>query len=344
MATGNYRGHTTTAPVAPYAFTSTPMPPSTANPLRQHPAPPTLRHENRTSSAPAVPLTQQFSSPDLQNPSRQRAPAINLIHPPLDLSSVISLSPKVGSKDDNSLSTSNMKKNIARPLSAIEPNSPLISSLSLQSEAAKPRPERYRRPHRRTEKNGQQPAHNLMPGGSGPSPGPVTTAVGHLYTNPLQSSSTPSLTSYPAFRGSPSSHAGNESRIQPRLSSLDDMNLPKQSSTSEQAKRYRRKSVSSLEVMDQPVPDTNLHVPFHPKTLTAQPSPAVISDRKDAFNPPPPLERQSSHGRHDSVGSSNSSPSASRPSSVSSARPSRLSPPSFTFPRRKYLRIRDHAN
>lgn len=315
MAAGSYRGHTTTAPVAPYAFTSTPIPPNSANPLRQHPTPPPLRHENRTSSAPVVPLTQHFSNPDLQNLSRQRLPPINLIQQPLDFSNVLSLTPKLGSKDDNALSTSNIKKTIARPLSAIELNSPSFSSLSSQTETAKPLPERYRRNYRRTEKNGQPSAHNPMPGGSAPSSGPGMTAGGHLYTNPLQLSSIPSLTSYPAFRGSPSSHAGSEMRSQSRFSSLDDMNLPKQS-ISEQAKRYRRKSVGSLDVMDHPPPEVNLNVPVHSKTLAVQPSPTVPSERKDTFSPPP-LQRQSSHGRQDSIGSSNSSRSVSRPSSVS---------------------------
>lgn len=319
MATGNYRGHTTTAPVAPYAFTSTPVAPNAANPLRQHPTPPPLRHENRTSSAPVVPLTQHFSNPDLQNLSRQRLPPINLIQQPLDFSNVLSLSHKLGSKDDNALSASNTKKNIARPLSAIELNSPSLSSSASQSETVKPLPERYRRNHRRPEKNGQQAGHNLMPSGSAPPPAPGMTTGGHLYANTIQSSSTPTLTSYPAFRGSPPSHTLNETRSQPRFSSLDDMNLPKQS-MSEQAKRYRRKSFSSLDVMDQAAPEANLHMPSHAKPLAAQPSPVVPSERKDAFSPPP-LQRQSSHGRQDSIGSSSSSRSASRPSSVSSSRP-----------------------
>lgn len=319
MATSSYRGHTTTAPVAPYAFTSTPVAPNAANPLRQHPTPPPLRHENRTSSAPVVPLTQHFSSPDLQNVSRQRLPPINLIQQPLDFSNVLSLSHKSGSKDDNALSTSNTKKNTARPLSAMELNTPSFSSSASQSETAKPLPERYRGNHRRMGKNGQQAAQNLMPSGSAPPPAPGMTTGGHLYTNPVQSSSTPSLTSYPAFRGSPSAHTRNETRPQPRFTSFDDMNLPKQS-MSEQAKRYRRKSFSSLDVMDQTAPEPNLHVPSHPKPLAAQPSPAVPPERKDAFSPPP-LQRQSSHGRQDSIGSSSSSRSASRPSSVGNSRP-----------------------
>lgn len=312
MAAGSYRGHT---PVATYAFTSTPVAPNAANSLRQHPTPPPLRHEHRTSSAPVVPLTQHFSSPEVQNTSRQRLPPVNLIQQHLDFSNVLSLSPKLGSKDDNALLTSNTKKNTARPSSAIELNPPSLSSSSPQSETAKPLPERYRRNPRRTEKIGQQAAHNLMPHGSAPPSAPGMIAGGHLYTNPLQSSSTPSLTSYPAFRGSSPPHTGNETRSQPRFTSLDDMSLPKQS-MSEQAKRYRRKSVSSLDLMDHPAPETNLHPPSHSKPLAAPPSPAVPSERKDTFSPPP-LQRQSSHGRQDSIGSSSSGRSASRPSSVS---------------------------
>lgn len=314
MAAGNYRGHTVVAPVAPYAFTSTPVLPNAANPLRQHPTSPLLRHENRTSSAPSIPLMQHFVTPDPPNQSRQR-PTSTLIYAPLDLSTVVPFPQKSGSKDDNAISTSNAKQNIGRPLSAIELNSPSLSNIPPQSEAAKPLPERYRRSHRRTEKNGQPPVNNFTPGGSAPPSGSGMATVGHLYTNPLQSSSTPSLTSYPAFRGSQPSHAASEIAAQPRFSSLDDMNLPKQS-MAEQAKRYRRKSVSSLDVRDHPSPETNLQMPFHPTTLAAPSPSTVIMERKDSSNPPP-LQRPSSHSRRDSNGSSTSSRSASRPSSVS---------------------------
>ena len=312
---GNYRGHNVMTPVAPYAFTSTPVLPTAANPLRQHPTSPLLRHENRTSSAPTIPITQQTPISDPQTQSRPRPPAATSIYPPLDLANVVSLPQKSGSKDDNSILTSNTKQNVVRPLSAIELNSPSLSSGPVQSETARPLPERYRRNHRRTEKTGQPSANAVTPGGSAPPSGSGMATVGHLYSNPLQSSSTPSLTSYPAFRGSQLPHTGYEGGSQPRFSSLDDMNLPKQSTT-EQAKRYRRKSLSSVEVMDHPSPEMSLPMSVHPKVIAPQPPHAVISERRDASNPPP-LQRESSHGRHDSNDSSNSSRSASRPSSVS---------------------------
>lgn len=315
MAAGNYRGHTVVAPVAPYAFTSTPVLPNAANPLRQHPTSPLLRHENRTSSAPSIPLTQHFVTPDPQNQSRQRPPASSSIYSSLDLSTVVPFPPKSGSKDDNAISMSNAKQNMGRPLSAIDLNSPSLSNGSSPSEAAKPLPERYRRNHRRTEKNGPPSVNNFTPGGSAPPSGSGMATVGHLYTNPLQSSSTPSLTSYPAFRGSQPSHAASEIAAPPRFSSLDDMNLPKQS-MAEQAKRYRRKSVGTLDVRDHSSPETNLHMPFHPTTLAAPSPSVVIPERKDT-SIPPPLQPPSSQSRRDSNESSNSSRSASRPSSVS---------------------------
>lgn len=316
MAAGNYRGHTTITPVAPYAFTNTPVVSNAANPLRQHPTLPFLRHENRTSSAPAVQSIPQPSLPDLQNSTRQRPQSSTLIYPALDLSNGVPLSQKPGSKDDHSISTANSKQTIGRPLSAIELNSPALSNLSSQSEATKPIPERYRRNHRRIEKGGQQSASSFTPSGSVAPSGSGMGTVGHLYANPLQASSTPSLTSYPVFRGSQSFHGVNEAGPQTRLVSMDDMNLPKQS-LAEQAKRYRRKSVSSLEVKDHASSEVHMHAPVQLKTMAALSAVSVNQERRDA-QPSPPLQRpSSSHDRHDSNGSSNSSRSASRPSSVS---------------------------
>jgi hypothetical protein len=314
LAAASYRGHTIVNPVAPYAFASTPVMPNAANPLRQHPTSPLLRHENRTSSAPAVPLAQQLPTSEPPNPSRQRPTGSSFPYAPLDLSNVVPLSQKSGSKDDNSISSSSSKQTLARPLSAVELNAPAFSSFAAQSEGAKPLPERYRRNHRRMEKAGLPLANTFTPGGSAPPSGSGMATVGHLYNNPLQSSSTPSLTSYPAFRGS---HAVHEAGAQPRFSSFDDMSLPKQS-TAEQAKRYRRKSVSTIEAKDHSSPEVNLPVPFPSKPSATQST--ATSERRDASNPPP-VQRTSLHVRHDSTESSNSGRSSSRPSSVSTHPP-----------------------
>jgi hypothetical protein len=324
MAVGNYRGHTAITPVAPYAFTSTPVAPNAANPLRQHPTLTFLRHENRTSSAPAVTLTPQLSVPDLQTSARQRPQTSTSIYPPLDLSNGVPWSQKPGSKDDHSVSAASPKHTIGRPLSAIELNAPALSNLSSQPEATKPIPERYRRNHRRTEKGGLQPTSTFTPGGSVAPSGSGMATVGHLYANPLQASSTPSLTSYPTFRGSQPFYGANETGPQTRLVSMDDMNLPKQS-LAEQAKRYRRKSVSNLEGKAHSPSEVNMYAPVQLKTMAALSAATVVPERRDA-QPSPPLQRPSSHGRHDSNESSNSSRSASSPSSVGDCSPSLLLP------------------
>ncbi len=249
MATGSYRGHSSISPVAPYAFTSTPVILNAANPLRQHPTVPILRQENRTSSIPATPL---------------------------------------------------------------------LPSPSSYANAAKPSPDRYRRSNRRAEPVAQAPSPSPQNGSASPS-GSGMAPVGHLYNNPSQTSGTPTLTSYPAFRGSQS--AQNIHELPPsstvRLLSADDLSLPRQSAV-EQAKRYRRRSISSLE-MKEHIPQTN---DLKVQSPLQQKIPAAVlvdaEDRSDAPSPPILQRPSSSHGRNGSTGSTSTSSgrSSSRPSSV----------------------------
>lgn len=315
MVTGNYRGHTSISPVAPYAFTTTPNIPNNANPLQQHPIAPLLRQENRTSSAPTIPFAQQTLLPNSSNSNRNR-PTGPSFSSPLDVSVAPPLVQQSGSKDDASISSSNYKQNLPRPLSSIELIAPTFSAPTSYANAAKPSPDRYRRNHRRVENSGAQITSIPSPGGSASPSGSGMATVGHLYSNPLQSNSTPTLTSYPAFRGS-SQLNSEASGLQPRVSSVDDMNLPRQSAA-EQAKRYRRRSISSLEVKEHTaqLSDNRAQAPLQTKTYAAMLAGPASQDKKET----PPLVSQrppSSHGRNDSGESSNSSRSVSRPSSVS---------------------------
>jgi hypothetical protein len=104
-----YRTNVTPA-VAPYAFTSTPALANGPNPLRQQPATPHLRQENRTLSAPAY-----ASSNASSNQSRSRQSGSPLLAP-----------------IDNGLQ---------RPLSIVDFN-------NLDNKASKPSPDRYRRGQR----------------------------------------------------------------------------------------------------------------------------------------------------------------------------------------------------
>lgn len=317
MAAGNYRGHTSISPVVPYAFTSTPVISNTTNPLRQHPTAPLLRQENRTTSAPTVPFAQQTTSPSPTPSNRHRLqPSPSL---PLDLLSTLPLSQHSGSKDDASLPSA-AKQNAPRPVSSIELNPPSIPTTVIYPNASKPSPDRYRRNHRRAEQGGTHSPSTLNQGGSALPSGSGMATVGHLYSNPLQSSSTPTLTSYPAFRGTLSA-SQNANDVSPgstvRLLSADDMSLPRQSSI-EQAKRYRRRSISSLEVKEHTgqFSDIKSHAPIQQKTYAATLAGTGPQDRIDVQSPPSVQRSPSSHDRKDSTGSTSSGITNSRPSSV----------------------------
>lgn len=315
MVTGNYRGHTSISPVAQYAFTTTPNTPINANPLQQHPIAPLLRQENRTSSAPTIPFAQQTSLPNPTNPNRHHSMGPSSF-PSLDLSITAPFVQQLGSKDDASISSLNSKQNTPRPLSSADLSVPTFSAPTSYANAAKPSPDRYRRSHRRVENPGVQITSTPSQGGSASPSGSGMVTVGHLYSNPLQSNSTPTLTSYPAFRGSSQPNI-EVAGLQGRLSSADDMSLPRPPAA-EQAKRYRRRSISSLEAKEhttQPS-DARTQAPLQTKTYAATLAGPAFQEKKD--NLPLALQRPpSSHGRNDSGGSSNSSRSVSRPSSVS---------------------------
>lgn len=86
----------------------------------------------------------------------------------------------------------------------------------------------------------------------------------------------------------------------------------------EQAKRYRRRSISSLEVKEHAAQSTDvkLQTPSPQKTHAAT-LPSLVSHEQIEANGPPVLQRPpSSHGRKGSTGSTSSGKTNSRPSSV----------------------------
>lgn len=252
MGGGSYRGHSPLAPVAPYAFTSTPVILNTTNPLRQHPTAPVLRQENRTTSAPTVPS---------------------------------------------------------------------LSSPTTYTNSAKPSPDRYRRSNRRLEPAVSQLASPSLQNAPVSSPGSALAPVAQHYIAPTQpSSSTPTLTSYPAFRGSPSSQIVND--VSPastvRLLSADDLSLPRQTSTVEQAKRYRRRSISSLEMKEHAAQTAELKVQIPLDLKSPAPVSGASEDQSEAQRPLTALRASSSHGRNDSKDSTGSTSTSSIRSSSGS--------------------------
>ena len=252
MGGGSYRGHSPLAPVAPYAFTSTPVILATSNPLRQHPTAPVLRQENRTTSAPTVPS---------------------------------------------------------------------LSSPTTHTNTAKPSPDRYRRSNRRPEPAVSQPAGPSLQNGPVAAPGSALAPVARPYAAPTQpSSTTPTLTSYPVFRGSPSSQNNND--VSPastvRLLSADDLSLPRQTSTVEQAKRYRRRSISSLEMKEHAAQTGDLKAQTHLDLKSSSPALGASEDQSEAQRPLTAPGATSCHGRNDSKDSTRSTSTSSIRSSSGS--------------------------
>ena len=300
MATTNYRGHTSIAsvPVAPYAFSSAPVPTGSSNPLRQHPTVPHLRQENRTTSAPVITFNQQ-SSNSINTPSRYH---------PQDLSGSAISSPQGLTKDDSAILSQTSKQFLQRPHSSIELNAPSLTPNAPMTSSAKPSPDRYRRNHRRAETAGLANP-NVSPGGSALPSGSGMATVGHLYSSPIHSSSTPSLSTLSTHRGPQPSSTYNQNTV-------DDMSIPKQGPT-ELAKRYRRRSISSMDVSDYKAEamDVPEQSSGQPKTYAAMLAAPAPQERKEIR--PTALQRpSSSHGRNNSTESSVSGRSGSRSSSV----------------------------
>ncbi|MCJ1402973.1 bud neck involved protein [Xylographa trunciseda] len=241
-----YRGHTSVPPIAPYAFATTPIASQAVNPLRQNPTVPYLRQEDRTFSAPVVTSSQQNSFGGSTNQTRQRQTGSSpTIVPAQDIPNTLSNTLKSGTRDDSAIMTP--RTTTPRPMSAMELNLS-DAKLSALGTNAKPLPDRYRRPQRRAD--AVQPVHGApQNGGSALPSGSGMATVGHLYNQPMQFTSGPAQQQQ-MYRGTPMLQ--NPEGTSPfgttqRIVSKDDMMLNRQTS-SEQAKRYRRRSVGGMEV------------------------------------------------------------------------------------------------
>lgn len=312
MAAGSYRGHTSTSPVSPYGFSSPSILPNGSNPLRQHPtAVPPPRLENRTASAPSVPLAQHASQQSPSTSNRPRPPAVITTSTPLNAPNNSSPRQQPLSDGNTSAIISAPAHVASRPLSTADLSLPPLQTASYAT-VAKSSPDRYRRNHRRAETSGALSTSNQGQGGSAMPSGSGMATVGHLYTHPTQTSSTPSLTSYPSYRGaqtasSPTINDWNPG-AQPRLASKDDMNLQRERQASaDLAKRYRRRSISSMEAKDFSTTFAEAGPPQQQgptksyAAMLASPSP---QERKEVRTTPAVERPTSSHGRSGSNESS----------------------------------------
>ena len=318
---GSYRGQTPTN-VAPYAFTSTSTP---TNTHRQSPAAPHLSQEKRTTSAPILPYTYQPSAGTSTNVARNLQ-SLNLPTSTSSSSTTSSVNTSLtstGTLDDSSISTQRPQQNMQRPLSSIELNSASFTPSVPTASSSKPSPDRYRRAHRRVDTVNPAPQGTSQSGSALPSGSGMAT-VGHLYSNLIQSSSTPSLSTYPLHRGATSPLAQTASYIpenQPRLVSRDDMNLQKQPS-SDLAKRYRRRSISGLDAAEYNAQSAGSLTQQPPqfKSLATTPTNSSMQEQRESRVSPSSQRPISSHDRNNSGESASSVQSQARPSSVSTTR------------------------
>lgn len=322
MAAGSYRGHTSTSPVSPYGFSSSPILPNGSNPLRQHPTavlPPRL--ENRTASAPSVPLAQQTSQQSSPISNRPRPPAVNTSSTPLSAPTNQNPRQQPIFDSDTSTITSPLPPATSRPLSSSDLSLPPLQTASYAT-VAKSSPDRYRRNHRRAETVGALQTSNQGQGGSAMPSGSGMATVGHLYTHPTQTSSTPSLASHQSYRGAqtaspPVMHDYNPA-AQPRLASKDDLNLQRERQAStDLAKRYRRRSISSMEAKDFAIPLSEAGPPQQPgpiKSYAAMLAGPPPQERKEVRTTPAVERPTSSHARSGSNESSVSGHSAPKSS------------------------------
>jgi hypothetical protein len=304
MGVSNYRGHTAVAPIAPYAFTSTPgltMP-------GQRAQGPHLRSDQRTSSAPNV---QTFHHSELgNNVNRSRYPAAPSVSTSSTSSSsdLSALSHKSGTRDDSAIvGKSRVTSGAPRPHSTIITSGQSLAPPALSS-PVKPSPDRYRRPNnRRAESSSsQQSAAQISQASALPN-------VMQFYSNSAQQ----------PFNVPMAPSNKNTSGYTSALGvTADDMQLHRHS-TPDQAKRYRRRSIHTIDAGDYTHHGSNPISGGFQQQGSRQVSSANgrIDHQQHPLRSSPVVTIQpaSSHGRNGSSESVNSTRSShhSRPNSVS---------------------------
>ncbi|EEH15993.2 hypothetical protein PABG_06080 [Paracoccidioides brasiliensis Pb03] len=284
-----YRASQAVQPVAPYAFTSTP---SLTNTGKN--APPLLKPEYRAASAPQTQANPTFPG---VIPSRVHFPATS----PVSSSSTISSVTLHGSKDDSAIPTRQRTgESTARPLSSLGFTLHSVSPSST-STSAKPSPDRYRRGQRRV---GQTNQVQNSPGNASPS---VANGLSHPNLSPGTSQNT---TGPHYFRGA----------------SVDDALLIEKPQSTELAKRYRRRSLGSLDTKGL----TNFAPPKTSTEPTARLNPEDLSmpdnlRRPHSANAPSANVYSHAHkGSTESVASTRSSPPTGKRTSSAVSSPTTL--------------------
>ena len=288
---GSYRG-LSSGLVAPYAFTSTPQLTNNAAFL-QNATSPHLRPQNRTFSAPNLPVGSQSPVAGGSTLSaRQRFATSSSLS--TSSTSSNSLQASKASIDDASTTTRETSIDVpARPKSTI--GLPFSGSMQLNSVVSpKVSPDRYRTVSRPPQGDlANNNGFNRVQSASASPSGSGMLAVGHLYPSQSHSQNGPSGRFQPARIERPG---------QLRNASTDDLSLPRPQSNVELAQRYRRRSVGSFEAVGDLSKSTSqtFSPPLH----------ATRSDTRDRRQNPEIQRPRSSHTHHGSSDSVSSTRSA----------------------------------
>lgn len=300
MSSSTYR-----APMAPYAFTTTPALNACSSLQRPQAA-------IRTSSAPQAPAYQQAEKAAAGKRCRYPAPA-SISTASSSSSSELSIVGQLGvTRDDTALvSTARIATRSETPVSTILTSAPSLAVPNISP--AKPSPDRYRRPVVRradasgSSANGQTATIQSSSGGQ---------SLNHVYGHAAPASP-PNHQQTPQNSGSPNSTKPNDHD----LVSVDDMSLNKQVKEDLAAKRYRRRSIQTVDSGDYFNLQANLSKQAFQQCHTQGPV-FVKNDQHPLRSSPVNYIRPgSSHGRTGSSDSfvssrSNHSRSNSRPDSV----------------------------
>ncbi|KAN0115218.1 hypothetical protein V8E51_004762 [Hyaloscypha variabilis] len=317
MGMSSYRGQTV-APIAPYAFTSTP---NLALPGPRTQAP-YLRQDLRTASVPSIPT---FESGYGGNRSRY-PPKPSVSTTSSSSSDLSSLSHKSGTRDDSAIvGTARVVSGTGRPHSTIFASPPTLSPPNTSS--AKASPDRYRRPNNRRSESSVEQVPQPQTTVSTAS---IPNVIQFYGNNPQQSTPVQPSQSFNNFQVPQFSRSA--AGYSPGVAADDSVlsrHIPQ-----DPAKRYRRRSIHTIDAGD--------YSGSVPAGLLQQGSRQVSSangridqGRIDQHplrsSPVVGIRPVSSHGRNGSTESVNSARSSSghhsRPSSAAKREASLSMPP-----------------
>ena len=242
MGVSTYRGATAVAPIAPYAFTSTP---SLNLPGQRTASVPHIQANHRTSSAPgSVPTLRQTESTNGPR-SRYPAPASVSTTSSSGSSELSSLSQRSGAKDDSTVAASTrISSGNPRPNSTFLSGNGVNLAPSPQSSPGKATPDRYRRPNNaRSQSSSTSSITNAT----------VHTAQASTLPNVMQfysgDTQKPVTAASPAFNLQMPQFTSQNLDLNANLKTVDDSQVNRHTSH-DQAKRYRRRSIHTIDAGD----------------------------------------------------------------------------------------------